>query len=327
MSPKNFQAVAATAACALLASINSAAYAEPLPEASSFAPGSDSITEPATAPPPLPSPLDAPVAGTTEQVPLPAPSAAPLAPIAGEESPPPAPAAVEVKPEEAPTPPATIATDDGSVPAPIPDPSSSDPASAVAESRAQRNSRIPRYTLSRPSWGVQVTGAAKALGGKDLLGSQAGNPTRALQFSVEYQFPYLQTIGVLSLGPSAGIYPIFPGGTVTSTVASLWDVGGQVRYQARFFREQPLVPVVGYEARYLTYRFKDGPAGALMTQGPFFGGMFLLNIIEPSSAAEFYINTGVSRSYLVAEVRTISGSDNNINFSGATYFFGLRLEL
>ena len=269
--------------------------------------------EPATAPPSLP----APHAG--DEIPSP-PLAAEVPPTQNTGPTEPAPPAVVVEaPRESPAQEPEIA------PEAAPQPAIAD--NEAATSRAQRTSRVPQYTLTRPSWGVQISGSTGALGnGKDLTPVQAGNRTRGIQLTAEYQFPFLQSIGVLSAGPSVGIYPIFPSQTVTTGPVSLWDLGAQIRYQARFFRNQPIVPFAGFEAQYFAYRFKDGPDGSLVAQGPFFGGMFLLNVLEPDSAAEFYINAGISRSYLVAEVKTITGKDANISFSGASYFFGLRLE-
>jgi hypothetical protein len=190
---------------------------------------------------------------------------------------------------------------------------------------SRHNSRIPSYTLTRPSWGVSATGAIKALGGQSLAPEQT-TPTRALQFAAEYQFPFLQDAGVFSAGPSVGIYPIIGGQKITNTPVSLWEAGGQVRYQARFFREQPVVPFAGYEMQYMNYRLNTGPSGSLTASGPLFGAMLLLNFIEPSSAAEFYVTQGVSRSYLTAEFKSLSGSDGKLAFSGLSLFLGLRLE-
>jgi hypothetical protein len=63
-----------------------------------------------------------------------------------------------------------------------------------------------------------------------------------------------------------------------------------------------------------------------MSQGVFFGGMLLLNYFEPSASAEFYITTGVTRSYLVAELRQYSANDSALSLSGSSLFFGLRFE-
>ena len=201
---------------------------------------------------------------------------------------------------------------------------------AVASTTAERrNSREPAYTLTRPTWGIQFTGALKAFGGNDLITGQAGVPTRAFQVSGEYQFPFLQSLGVLSMGPTVGTYPIF--GSITKDPVSVMEVGGQIRYQLRFFREQPIVPIAGFQFEYLNYHFTSpspsGMSGALMATGPTFGGMFLLNWLEPSAAAEIYVDNGVSRSYLLAEARILSGTDTNLSLSGTSLFFGLRLEL
>jgi hypothetical protein len=203
-----------------------------------------------------------------------------------------------------------------------------DASEARAESviRARREKWVPAYQLARPAWGISVTGSLQALGGSGIALEQGEATARAAEIQAEYQFPFLQAIGVISLGPSVSIYPMTPSGTVTASPASLWAVGGQIRYQARFLREQPIVPMVGYEAQRLAYRFNDGAAGSTIISGPAFGAMFLLNILEPSSASELYINQGVSRSYLLAEYKTLAGTDGTIDIGGASLFFGLRFE-
>ena len=269
-------------------------YGDELPINSAGTPATppSSVEElnPITAPPPLPS------VSTDEQAPLTEPSSS------------------------------ASTTSESSEPGPsTPTPVSEAP-EAVSIAKEARTSRAPRYTLTRPAWGVSVTGSLKALGGKDLVASQGGNSTRAIQISAEYQLPFLQSIGVISLGPSVGIYPIFPIGQTTESALGIWEIGGQARYQLRFFREQIFVPLAGFEVQRIAYTLQSGAAGSLIATGPLFGGMLLLNPLEPSSAAELYINHRVSRSYLVGELRGLSGSDAQISFSGLSVFFGLRLE-
>lgn len=191
---------------------------------------------------------------------------------------------------------------------------------------ARQNKWIPAYQLARPTWGVSVTGSLGAIGNSAVSTATGEGLARAIELQGEYQFPFLQAIGVLSLGPSVALYPFTPTGSVTKAATSVWSAGGQVRYQARFFREQILVPMVGYEAQRLAYSFKDGNSGAAILQGPVFGGMLLLNIFEPSSASEFYIDQGVSRSYLVGEYKQLKGTDGVITVANASIFFGLRFE-
>lgn len=187
--------------------------------------------------------------------------------------------------------------------------------------------RYPLYQRVRPKWAFEAAGSWRALGGSSSripgLGTTSNVYAVSLQF--EYQPPILQVLGVVSLGPSLTLYPI-PGGAVTSGMLGLWSGGGQIRYQARYFREQPIVPMVGYSMEYVSYSFRSGATGRMLAKGPFFGGMFLLNVVEPSSAAEMFVNFEIARSYLVAEYRMLSGTDSDLSLSGSSIFVGLRLE-
>ena len=77
---------------------------------------------------------------------------------------------------------------------------------------------------------------------------------RGIHFSLDYQPPFFQMFGVLAFGPEMNVYPVLPMNPgVASSIYSTWAYGGSVRYQARFFREQLLVPVVGYDYEHLMY--------------------------------------------------------------------------
>jgi hypothetical protein len=112
---------------------------------------------------------------------------------------------------------------------------------------------------------------------------------------------------------------------VTSGPVNVFSVGAEVRYQARFFREQILVPVVGYAYEGINYRLTYA-TGATDGHGPVYGVWLLLNQLEPDQAAEAYMDSGVIRSYLVAEARNLEGGNEDIDFSGFSYFLGLRIE-
>lgn len=187
------------------------------------------------------------------------------------------------------------------------------------------NFGIPKYELIRPQWGVELTSSLSAFGQNALVQSQGTKPIYAFSLLAEYLPPFVQDVGVLGIGPTFTAYPIFSGGVTTSFV-SLWAPGIQVRYQARYFRNQWLVPVVAYSAEYFNYHFTSGAAGTLWIQGPTYGAWLLLNVIEPSAASQFYIEQRILRSYLVFEVRNFSGSDSFLRTSGASYYFGLRVE-
>ena len=191
-----------------------------------------------------------------------------------------------------------------------------------AEVVQEKDSRVPQYTLIRPSWGVQLTGSWNALGG----GGISDHPVRAGQLAVSYQPPFVQKLGVLSLGLTAGMNLVSSYAGITPKVWSLWQVGADARYQMRYFREQPIVPFGGFEFQSMAYSFEGGASGRLSLNGPVYGALVLMNFLEPDAAAEFYIRQGVSRTYLVAEVKDLSGADSAVSFSGRSYFFGLRFE-
>jgi hypothetical protein len=196
--------------------------------------------------------------------------------------------------------------------------------------------RVPLYQLHRPEWGVELAGSLQGFGKEaQIAGDVSDLKVRGVGFQFDYQPRFLQAIGVIGLGPSFGAYPVTPASDTYAAATAHWYVGGQVRYQARFFREQILVPMIGYAFEYMSYRYKavhapggdlPGESGRLLLQGPVFGAWLLLNWFEPSAAADMFVNNGVSRSYLVAEMRMLQGADINVDVPGEALFFGLRIE-
>lgn len=192
---------------------------------------------------------------------------------------------------------------------------------SMAKSEEEFDPRYPVYTQLKPDWGVFVGGSHQAFGTQNL----SVDRLIAVTASFEWEPRFLQAIGVVSLGPSLSIFPAFPAGS-TLHPASIWGAGGRVQYQARFFRNQIVVPYGAYAAEYWGYSLKDGPTGRFLTSGPVVGGMILLNVLDPSSAAEFYVNHGALRSYLTAEMRFMKGDDGSVSVSGPSYYFGIRVE-
>ncbi|MBI3534915.1 MAG: hypothetical protein HY072_05460 [Deltaproteobacteria bacterium] len=186
----------------------------------------------------------------------------------------------------------------------------------------------PYYPNIRPMWAFEFTGSLSALGTSPSIPNKGSAKVRAVAFQIDFQPPWIQKLGVLSLGPSLQLYPVSPYQGITSkALGSLWSTGGQVKYQAYFFKQQPIVPVVGYTIDWWNYTLADSNKGRIIAKGPILGLMLLLNILEPESAFEFFLNWGIARNYLVAEYRFLSGSDSNISFTGGSIFFGLRFEL
>lgn len=208
------------------------------------------------------------------------------------------------------------------------------PAAAIESetvARAPRDLRVPRYTSELPHWAVEVTAALKAVGTSSRFPngfiSEKDVAVRGFSVQGDYQPGFFQQFGVLGFGPSLNWYPIFsPNALTADNRFGLWSAGGQIRYQAKFFQQQIFVPEAGVSAEMWQYHLATGPSGHLSAVGGFLGGMLLLNRLDPGGSASFYSNYGVLRSYLVAELRALSGSDANLTLSGTTYFFGLRIE-
>lgn len=192
------------------------------------------------------------------------------------------------------------AIEDSTVAAPVP---------MISASQA-RDTRVPLYQTLRPSWGIELTGG---------LSSSFGFQGGGLRF--EWQPPWIQAAGVFSIGAALDYTMGILGG----------GVGGVVRYQARYFREQPVVPMAGYTmlGYFALPSLSGGFAGltTAMVHGPFVGGYILLNFFESDGAAEFYVDYGVLRSYLVAEVRFMQGAPTTgVTLSSPSYYMGLRFE-
>ena len=201
------------------------------------------------------------------------------------------------------------------------------PESPAVESQTpppQLNSRIPRYHFVRPQWAIELNGSLNALGGTPLTPTQGNSTAFAVSLLAEYQPAFIQSLGVLGIGPALSVYPM--GGHITPNTFAIYSIGGQIRYQARYFRQQPLVPMVAYSVEWLSYNFSNGPSGTVMTSGPVLGLWLLLNILEPSAAASAYITTGIARTYAVVEWKTFSGINSPVTLSGGSLYFGLRFE-
>jgi len=200
------------------------------------------------------------------------------------------------------------------------------PEHSMIEAEPVRNSRIPLYQYLRPNLGIELSTSLLALGGMNFGAVQvtAKAPTRAVHIEFDYQPTFLQAFGVLGFGPSFGV--VDPG-SGTASLGSIWSAGGQIRYQARFFREQPLVPMAGYYAENIVYHINDGPTGSLLITGPMLGAYLLLNTFEPSAAAEVFANSEVLRSYIVGEYRSALGTSAHYSVNGQSVYFGLRVEM
>jgi hypothetical protein len=189
----------------------------------------------------------------------------------------------------------------------------------------------PAYQVVRPQWGVQLSGAPAAFSGTALVPAQGTSQATGLTILAEYQPAFLQSIGVIGIGPSFNVYPIFYGNS-TSNPFAIFSGGAQIRYQARFFREQPVVPIAAYGFEYLRYQYVanngvQGASGAMLISGPTLGAWILLNVIDSATASQMYLSTGIVRTYLTVEWKNMTGSDGTATVvSGGSFYAGLRFE-
>ena len=203
---------------------------------------------------------------------------------------------------------------------------------ASVEGRANETSvfdlETPRYQKSIPQWGFELSSSLSAFGSQSQTQTQGDNQIAAFSLGIEYQPAFIQKFGVLSIGPYYTLYPEFTR-QGTDAAFALQAAGGTIRYQARYFLEQIVVPMIAYQVEHFQYRYSKGPSGSLVAKGPTFGLWFLLNSLDRSTASQMYMNTGISRSYAVLEFRVLQGKNtaDDVNFYKGSYYFGLRFEM
>lgn len=183
----------------------------------------------------------------------------------------------------------------------------------AGDSFAERDRRYPYVQTARPKWALELTGGFALPGGSFAMG---GGALRA-----EWQPPWTQAGGILSIGPALDYTLGLLGG----------GIGGVIRYQARYFRNQPIVPFGGYTALcYISSTSLADPTAQLsasLVHGPFVGGQIFLNFFDQDAASEFYVDFGILRSYLIAEVRFLQGIAAGLPTANSpTYYAGLRFE-
>lgn len=188
--------------------------------------------------------------------------------------------------------------------------------------------RVPPHERAIPTFGLQIQGAAKPFTGGNDLPTQADGNARTAHVEFELLPHFAQHFGILGFGVH-GDYTFYTTSPTTQsgpTSFPSWAVGAQVRYQARYFSEQLLVPVAGYRIDAYRYRRPDNRFGSITASGPFAGAWILLNQIDPDSTRTFFVDVGVCRTYLIAEAHMLRGNDAGFTLAGRTYLFGLRFE-
>lgn len=210
------------------------------------------------------------------------------------------------------------------------------------ESSHQKTS-IQELSKLRPELGLQLYFSPSVVDNlkannffttQGFANTSPSNPSiSAAGIMADYQPSFLQFFGVFDLGISAGFNPLFgDSASFSSSILNQFSLGVQARYQLRVYDGQPLVPVIGYYADYFFYNFdgsnSTGSAikGRQTIFGPLAGIWLLLNWMEPSTASQYYINAGASRSYLTFEVRKLTTVGGDLPIGGYSYVLGLRSE-
>ena len=192
-------------------------------------------------------------------------------------------------------------------------PATTPSATPAPRRRSGRNHSIPFY-LQKKTWlGVQFSGALSNALGSSSLAAKGGT------LSVELQPPWTQVIGIIGLGANFSYFK-------SDAATRLLGYGAQFSYQARWFPNQWIVPVVTYSLNSLQYALSGGASGTLSTPGLTYGARLFLSALDPGAAAEFYNGYKVSRAYLTIETGTQNASNADLSLGGRATTLGLRLE-
>jgi hypothetical protein len=181
-----------------------------------------------------------------------------------------------------------------------------------------------------PRVAIEFTGSKNGLGNQSYSGGTGADfHTIPLMMQVDYQ--PLHWLGVWGIGSFFGFdLTRMAGADAPGARPSLhfgWSAGGQIRYQARYFEWQPVVPTFAYSMGSWNYKTTFGSPGSFPVQGPVYGLWVYLNALDRSSSSSFFEDIGVVRSYLTLEMREITGGDAVYKIGGRSYHVGLRFEI
>lgn len=190
----------------------------------------------------------------------------------------------------------------------------------AAKPRSNRDHSIPYYLQKRPIIALQIGGALNsALGAESTIQGASLDSTTSVEVSADFQPPWIQAFGVVAVGVHARHH-------ITSQASRITGYGAQAAYQAKWFTNQWVVPVVRYSLDTLNYKLSGGGTGSLSDPGLTYGALLFLSAADPGAAAEFYNGYGISRVYLALETGQKSASDASFVLSGRVTTASLRFE-
>lgn len=200
-----------------------------------------------------------------------------------------------------------------------PEPAAAEP-TPPPRARSNRDHSIPYYLQRRPVLALQIGGALNsALGADSTVAGESLDSARSFEISGDFQPPWVQAIGVLAFGVHVKHH-------IASQVSRITGYGAQAGYQAKWFTNQWVVPMVRYSLETLNYKLTSGTTGSLSAPGLTYGALLFLSAADPAAAAEFYNGYGISRAYLAIETGQKSASNASFTLSGRVTSVGLRFE-
>lgn len=183
------------------------------------------------------------------------------------------------------------------------------------------NPDVPVYDRTKPKWALGLRAAVHKFPVEGALGS-------AFQIYGEYILPF-QAVGVFSLGPHIGIFPLYaPETGIPYPEYENAIAGAAFRYQLKLVEGQWLVPTFAVEWEY--YRIRETTLNQNQLTGSSFGlsGGLMLNLsfIDRETARDAYQSLGLVRSYFTFELRSANIDNELFTLTGNYWLFGLRME-
>ena len=179
----------------------------------------------------------------------------------------------------------------------------------------------PWYQTAKSTWsmGVRV--------GLNGFPSSAANGN-LYQFNFDWVIPF-QKIGVFSIGSDLGILQLRTANSAVDTSQiSNGVAGAHLRYQLKLFPVQPLVPTASIGVDY--YRLKSNlPAASYATEAQVnttFGLLFNLGWIDGHTAKEAFQSSGMTKTYILAELNMRKFANPVFSLDGKFYLLGVRVE-
>jgi hypothetical protein len=190
----------------------------------------------------------------------------------------------------------------------------------IASSMDRAERFMQRIEDDRQWFGVEFSAAPNSFGKPKL--TAAGADQAIVPFNLVFDFQLSTRAGNFDVGPTFSYYASVGDNSLS---AHIYGLGGQFKYQARWFHSQFVVPVIGYQIE-RTLVVQD-TSSQFQSNGLIAGVWIYLNYLEKKAAKDVYNQFGVSRSYLVFELHDIKGSDSTYNLQSKAYQLGLRFEI